>query len=268
MKLLKNCYNDAFLLRNKGACVQIDYHVTAALTKNLSLLYAEDDPFFLKETQEIFKELFAHVDTASNGEEALAVYQNFKTNTGKYYDLVVTDINMPKMNGIELIKTIYTCNPDQSIIVISAHSESKYLLELINMGIEQFLLKPNNYDTMLHVLHQSASKIATNQKTISNSLHVKLSHNLTWNTQTSLLLDQGNVIKLTKNETLLMALFIKNHYKISTLGEIFDLLWPNEPHLASVETLKSIISRLRKKLPSVIIENIYSLGYRMVIKPD
>jgi len=248
--------------------VEIDYHTAVKLTKNLTLLYAEDDTSFLQETKEVFEELFLSVHTASDGEEALQSYIDFKTKNDKYYDLVITDINMPKMNGISLIKSIYELNPSQSIIVISAHSESEYLLELINMGIEQFLLKPNNYQTMLNVLYQSAKKLLDSQKIDSNSLHVKLSDRLVWDKSKLLLFDGESIIKLTKNETILIKMFIKNHYSISTMEEIFDLLWPDEPHLATVETVKSIISRLRRKLSDVTIENIYGLGYRMIISTN
>ena len=244
--------------------MQIDYHAVVSLTKHLTLLYAEDDPAFLEETREVFEELFLHVDTATNGEEALTSYLDYKNRTGRPYDLVITDINMPKMDGISLIKKIYEQEPAQSIIVISAHNESEYLLELVNMGIEQFLLKPNNYDTMLHVLHQSAKKIMTEQKHLPENTRISLGEGYWWDAEKSLLLKAEEAVKLTKNETLLVTLFVKNRFKISTLEEIFALLWPHEPHLASAETLKSIISRLRKKIPSVTIENTYGMGYRMI----
>ena len=93
---------------------------------------------------------------------------------------------------------------------------------------------------------------------------VSLGTGLLWDKQTSALYKNNEVIKLTKNETLLMQVFLKNRTKISTLQEIFDTLWHDEPHLACAETLKSIISRLRKKVPTSTIENVYSLGYRLV----
>lgn len=244
--------------------VQIDYHSVVRLTQNLTLLYAEDDPAFLEETSEVFEELFLHVDTAKNGQEALWKYTQHKEQTGSYYDLVITDINMPKMDGITLIKKIYALAPEQSIIVISAHNESEYLLELLNMGIEYFLLKPNNYEKMLQVLYQKAQKINSEQTPLTNKKTIWLGDGFLWDIDSSMLLENDKPVKLTKNETLLLRLFIKNSHKISTLDEIYTLLWSDEPHLASAETLKSIISRLRKKIPSVIIENTYGLGYRMI----
>lgn len=242
----------------------IDFHTVYSLTHDMSLLYIEDDASFLEESSEVFEELFRTVHTATHGEEGFEKYLSFFQNTSKHYDIVVTDINMPKMDGITLIKKIYEIHPNQIIIVVSAYNEPQYLLELVNLGIEQFLLKPNNYDTILNVFHKSASKVLRSYSKEIETSHVHLGTTLLWDKQTSVLYENDEAIKLTKNETLLIQIFIKNHTKISTLQEIFDTLWGDEPHLACIETLKSIISRLRKKLPTSIIENVYGLGYRLV----
>ncbi|WP_294876936.1 MULTISPECIES: response regulator transcription factor [unclassified Sulfurospirillum] len=242
----------------------IDFHTVYSLTQDMALLYIEDDPSFLEESSEVFGELFYTVHTATHGEEGLEKYLSFFRNTSKHYDIVVTDINMPKMDGIALIKKIYEIHPNQIIIVVSAHNEPQYLLELVNLGIEQFLLKPNNYDTILNVFHKSASKFLRSIHKETETFQISLGTGLLWDKQTSVLYENNEVIKLTKNETLLMQVFIKNRTKISTLQEIFDTLWHNEPHLACAETLKSIISRLRKKISTSTIENVYGLGYRLV----
>lgn len=252
-------YNKLF-----GVRLMNSFRTLYQLTKNLNILYIEDDTSFLKETTEVFQELFNTVDTASNGEEGLNQYLLFFENYSKHYDIVVTDINMPKMDGIELIKKIYEINPKQIIIVISAHNEPQYLLELVNMGIEQFLLKPNNYDTILNIFYRSTQKLLQMNQHEEETLHVMLEHNIYWDKQSNTLWQNNVVIKLTKNETLLMKMFIKNKTKITTIQEIFHILWQDDPNLASTKTLKSIISRLRKKLPDTTIENVYSLGYRLI----
>jgi len=241
----------------------ISYDKVFNLTKNLNILYVEDDIILLKETSENFENMFLKVDTATDGEEGLKKYLQFFQNNYKHYDIVITDINMPKINGIELIKKIYTENEKQSIIVISAHNESEYLLELINLGIEQFLIKPHNYNTILDVLYKTANKLLKSSQTILDKKTIVLKNDFFWDNENNLLFHSENNIKLTKNETLLMQIFIKNRCKISTLQEIFNILWIDTPHLASTETLKSIISRLRKKIPNTI-ENVYGLGYRLI----
>jgi len=241
----------------------ISYDKVFNLTKNLTILYVEDDTILLEETSENFENMFLKVDTALDGEEGFKKYLQFFQTNLKHYDIVITDINMPKINGIELIKKIYNENENQSIIVISAHNEPQYLLDLVNLGIEQFLIKPHNYNTILDVLCKTANKILKSSKTILNIRKIELENDFFWDSKDNLLFMNKENIKLTKNEILLMQIFIKNRYKVSTLQDIFNLLWIDTPHLASSETLKSIISRLRKKIPNTL-ENVYGLGYRLI----
>ncbi len=77
---------------------------------------------FQKETSELFNYFFNSIDLASNGEDGLEKYLSYYEQTTKFYDIVITDINMPQINGIELSKQIYTYNNLQPILVISAHA--------------------------------------------------------------------------------------------------------------------------------------------------
>lgn len=113
----------------------------------LKLLYVEDNPQVRNETAELFIPLFESVDVAVDGVEGLEAYNK---NT---YDLVITDINMPRLNGIEMIEKIREIHPEQKIIAISAHDEPEILLGLIRKGINSFILKPINLDEMFTVLY-------------------------------------------------------------------------------------------------------------------
>ena len=241
----------------------IDYDKVYNLTKNFTILYIEDDVSFLKETKSVFAELFYEVDTASNGEEGLVKYKEYLNTKKIPYDLVITDICMPFMNGIELTKEIYKINKNQQIIVISAYDESKYLLELLNMGIEQFLVKPINLDILLSVLFKSSSKITINYDIQKINKIVKLKNGFLWDINNLSLLKDEKIVKLTKKETFLMQILVKNECKVSTFDEIIDTIY-DEPQIISDEILKPLVSRLRKKIPKQSIENIYGLGYRLI----
>ncbi len=133
---------------------------------NLKILYVEDDEMVRFSTKEILEVFFqTGVDVAVNGEDGLKKYETFYQQTALYYDIVITDINMPKMNGIEMIKAILKLNELQDIIVISAHNDASYLLELINIGISNFLLKPIKIDIFKHILTRTMQKVQ-NEKTI------------------------------------------------------------------------------------------------------
>jgi len=241
----------------------IDYNKTYMLTKNFTILYVEDDKSFLRETSEVFSDFFFRVDTATNGAEALEKYKDYFTQEKKHYDIVITDINMPVMNGIELTKEIYKIEETQPIIVISAHNDAPYLLELVNLGIEQFLLKPIDFDTLLGILHNTTCKLFANNPCNKNTKIISLKDDISWDKELSLLYNGENIIKLSKNETLLMEIFIKNECKISTLQEITSTLYDEHKENPS-DILKPLVSRLRKKMIPQPIESVYSLGYRLV----
>jgi len=110
--------------------------------KNLTVLYVEDSDVVRESTLDMMEEFFSHIDSAKDGEEGLQKYKKHYKDNDQYYDIVITDINMPKMNGIEMSESILSLNEEQIILIISAHNESDYLLKLINMGISNFILKP------------------------------------------------------------------------------------------------------------------------------
>ena len=122
-------------------------------TKDLNILYVEDDIELQTQTQEFFDVLFKKTSVASNGEEALDMY---KENS---YDLVISDVKMPKMDGIELSSKIRELNPNQCIIIVSAYNDPEYLLKFINMNIRYFMQKPVEVDNMLETLYYTAKSI-------------------------------------------------------------------------------------------------------------
>lgn len=131
---------------------------TASIVKkyssDLRVLYVEDDESLRNESYEIFKLLFKEVKVAVDGEDGLNHYR-----FDGEFDLVITDIYMPKLNGVEMAREIKSINPAQPIVVISAHDDSNYLLDLINIGISHFILKPVETGKMLGVLLKVSKEI-------------------------------------------------------------------------------------------------------------
>jgi len=132
-------------------------------SKDLNILYAEDDEKLLQETSEALEDFFASTQTAENGLVALQKYKDYYEKNSEYYDILITDVNMPLMSGVELIKEVHKINIDQSVIVISAYNDSARLIELINIGITHFIMKPLSPTQLMSVLYQS-SKLVSNQK--------------------------------------------------------------------------------------------------------
>ena len=120
-----------------------------AWAKELKVIYVEDDAALREEVSLFLSDIFARIDTATNGLEGLeALNMN-------HYDLVITDIRMPEMDGISMIEALKVSHPNIPILVTSAHNESEYLLKLINLGVEHFILKPLEGDQIYRVLHSA-----------------------------------------------------------------------------------------------------------------
>ncbi|WP_418179130.1 response regulator transcription factor [Aliarcobacter lanthieri] len=120
----------------------LDYMLLNKYCKEITVLFVEDDEDLSREMGLLLKDIFSNVDIAMDGIIGLSKYIKYFEENSKYYDFILTDIQMPNMNGVDLIKNIYKINPNQKVIVLSAHSEKEYLMELINIGIAKFLLKP------------------------------------------------------------------------------------------------------------------------------
>ncbi len=248
----------------------VDYIQLEEYAKGISVLFVEDDEDIIKETSELLELVFSEIDVARDGEEGLEKFNSYKKKNDKFYDLVITDIQMPNMNGIELTKLIYEQNKEQLLIVLSAHSESNYLLELVNIGISHFILKPLEYNSFIHVLYTKLKEFQENS--IKNnekipSVEIVLSNDLKWNKEIKQILMNEIIVKLTKKELLLIEILLKYHEKTHTVEEILNFIWSDDENIApDIANLKNIISRLRKKLPSLDIENVYGFGYRINIK--
>ena len=128
-------------------------------SKDLSLLYIEDNSKLLTETVNILENFFIEVQSAADGMEGLKEYNKRKNDTGTYVDLIITDINMPNMDGMELIKEVKKINPEQPIVVISAYNDSDRLINLIHMGINNFIMKPLDAKHLMQVLYKTSKQI-------------------------------------------------------------------------------------------------------------
>ena len=230
-------------------------------TKNMTLLFAEDHSELRINTTEIFKNFFKNVDSVSDGEQALELYEA-ALNRGEAYDLVLTDIKMPKVDGIELTERIYEQNPSQILIVLSAHDDSQYLLPLINLGIEQFLKKPIDFQELLKVLLKTAKKI--NQPTEEAVLtEINLGDNFSYNKEIKTLSKGKENIYLTKYEILFLELTTQQLGKVYSNQDIVNYFTTLNEKI-DPQNIRKLVSKLRKKLPVESLESIYGVGYRML----
>ena len=138
----------------------------------LRILYVEDNQFVRESTLELLHMYFDNIDVAENGEEGISLYRKRYETEGRHYDLVLTDIRMPKLDGIGMIREIKKDNDEQLVLVFSAHNESSYLLELIDLEVTHFVLKPLNFERFEKVLGDAVSAIV--QRREERKMHESL----------------------------------------------------------------------------------------------
>ena len=245
----------------------IDYISLEKYAKEISILFVEDDKGISKKMEILLYEIFSKIEVAFDGNEALEKYYNFYKANNEYPDLIITDIRMPNMDGIELIKHIYKENAHQKIIVLSAHNESEYLIELVNLGIYRFILKPMDYNNFFEIIFKVSKEIYMEKYKVSDNkeIFIKLNCDLIWNKELKQLYLNDKLLKLTKKEFLLIELLLRIPEKIFVNEEIISYIWKEEfNENPDISNLKNLISRLRSKIPALKIDNIYGFGYKIV----
>lgn len=111
-------------------------------SKSLIVLYVEDDEKSRQEVLSVLNSYFKQVDEAFDAEDGLEKYKSYKKNTGNTYDIVISNIELPQLDGIELGWQIMDINPWQAIVFTSSFNKAEKLKKAIQMGAKGFLDKP------------------------------------------------------------------------------------------------------------------------------
>jgi two-component system, cell cycle response regulator len=119
----------------------------------IKLLYVEDEAAIREQFERLLKRVVKDVKSASNGEEGLALFKTYQP------DVIMTDIKMPKMNGLEMSRGIRELSKTVPIIITTAHSEFEFLVEAISIGVSDFLPKPVDTENLISVLQKKSHDI-------------------------------------------------------------------------------------------------------------
>jgi DNA-binding response OmpR family regulator len=211
------------------------------------ILCADDNEGALSNIVEILEMFFEKVTGVSDGLKALQESQN------NLYDVLMFDINMPNMDGLEALRMIRKDNKKIPVIMISAHTEQDYLWRAVDLKITKYLIKPIEKKTLLKALEEIALEL------IDYKLTVKLTPEMSYDFCTKLIVKETSSLKLSKSESRLLEYFLKRNKEIVTYDNILDYMWEYEK--PSKEAIKSIVKVLRKKIDGKLIRNLYGVGY-------
>lgn len=166
----------------------VDLKELKKLLSPLSVLYIEDNESLQEKAAAFFERLFGTVYKAANGKEGLELFKIHRPS------VVITDIKMPLMDGLEMAQAIRAIDPSSKIIVTSAYDEKSYLLKSIELGMSGYLIKPLKVDEIAAILWDIAQKLTEERNKL-------VFHNYLY----SIFNNQDNLLMMLKKNTILLA---------------------------------------------------------------
>jgi PAS domain S-box-containing protein len=124
----------------------------------ISVLFVDDEKILRTVYSKLLGDRVENVYLAENGQQGLEIYQKYTP------DLVITDIKMPLMNGLDMTVMIKKINPQARIILLSAYSESHYFIRAIDIGVKVFLLKPVENHKLFRIIDEQVHEILLEKK--------------------------------------------------------------------------------------------------------
>jgi len=223
------------------------------LEKNVSILVAEDEDELREYLVEYLQLFFQNVYPAKCGKEAYLIYLDKKP------DIILSDINMPNLDGLSMVSKIRENDAKTKIIIMSAHSDKEKLLRAVELNLITYLIKPIKIETLKEVLFNAVDNIK------SSSDKVYLGSDMYWSKTENRLYSNSQHIVLKDRESMLMELLCSNINQAFSNEEIFHNLYAKSDKEYSEYAITSLIKRLRSKLPKNIIQNEYGSGYKIRI---
>ena len=133
-------------------------NIDKALFEKLTILYVEDDSYTREEVSFFLNKMVGTLYTAENGQEGFELFQKYK------FDMVITDIQMPVMNGLDMVKAIRKLDVKIPVAVTTAFSDTDFLIKAIECGVDKYILKPIDMMEMTAVIQKCTSYNYMEQK--------------------------------------------------------------------------------------------------------
>ena len=219
------------------------------ILKNLTVLLVENNSDSKKIIYDILIDNFEKVITAQNGDEGLKKFKKYNPN------MVITDVFMPIIDGLDMAKCIKEISKDTPIIILSTHCEKETLLKAIDVGIDKFLIKPIMPGDFLETIEN----VAKNKIETTNI--IKIGNGYSFNKIKRVLIREGVEISLTKKELAFVSLLIKRFGTLVLHDEIKSVVWVGES--VTEAAIRTFVKRVRDKVGNNFIKNVPGLGYKI-----
>lgn len=228
------------------------------MEKKYTLLYAEDNDTIREKYTNFLKSYFSTVYEADNGTEALELYKKHKPN------VLLLDINMPGINGLDLAAKIRENDEDVKIIMLTAYSDTDKLLKATELNLTKYLVKPIKTFELEEIITLTLERL---DKTDVQPNFLKINHLFKWDKINHKLYKKEEEISLTKKEMILLNLFCTNVNSTFSNAEIMDHLWQdNFKQDPNTSKLRVLFSKLRTKIGYDLFKTTYGIGYTLKIE--
>lgn len=226
------------------------------ILNKLTIMYIEDDTSIRETVTQTLSLIFNKTLAFEKAEDALLQYKLEKP------DIILTDVNLPNMTGIEFAKLIREDDYKIPIILLTAYTNKEILLEATKLKLINYIVKPVVFEELYESFKLAMKEIVRNNTDI-----LVFSNDTKYNVQTKLLFHNEKEVHITSSENRLLEIFIKNIDKTVSPNEIKDQLW-DDPYDATDSALKSVLSKLRVKIGKDSIKNVSGMGYHLVTTVD
>ena len=218
--------------------------------KNIKVLYVEDDDIARENGIEYLENFFEQIYEASDAIVALQLYEKYKP------DIIITDIQMPKLNGLEFVKRIRQKDKKTQIIIITAFCDRDCLLKAIELGLVKYLVKPVKEKEFEEALYLCIDNLENCESNI-----VKLDENTFFDMFNKNLVVDSEIVKLRTKELAFLELLLKNKNRYVSYNEIENFVWDDS--IMTKDALKTLVKNLKTKIPKNLILNLTNSGYKI-----
>jgi len=215
-----------------------------------SLLYVEDEEQIRRIAISYLEEFFTKIYEANDGNMALEIYKDKKP------DIIITDIEMPKKNGLEFCKEIRKNDDKTPIIITTAYTTTDYLLKAVSLNLVKYLVKPIEEESLFEALELCFEKIESKNPSI-----IKLTKNHSYDTFNHTLTFDEKLVKLSARESKFLDILIKNRDRVVSYVELENYIWQERG--MSDDALRCLVRDIRKTINKDVIKNISKSGYKI-----
>ncbi len=214
----------------------------------IKILIVEDEPELLERLVKYVSIFCDTIYQATNGYEALEVYERCSPN------IILTDINMPKLTGIEFIEEVRKRDEKCQVIILSAHTHTKDFLKIIPFNLISYLVKP----IQVKELKISLLKAIDN---VSHNREIDLNNGYSWNLDTQSLFYNDTIISLSSYEVAFLDCLVNKLNQSISYEEIHYYIYNFDEY--SQDAIFTIVKRIRKKTKKEFIKSSFKFGYRI-----